>query len=135
MYLKIVLYLPLLYKCFTEPVKPVIDVPKPGKKMPVGDGSPVTMNIGDNVTAASNTTITIRCPVSGVPTPSVTWTKDGIEITPGDNIFFTSENSLVIKQAEADDNAKYNCDVQGLTGSDSASSTVQIVGQYFYDIR
>ena len=124
-----------MHECFTEPVKPVIDVPKPGQDIPVGNGSPVTMNIGDNVTAASNTTITIRCPVSGVPTPSVVWTKDGDEISPGDNIVLTSENSLVIKQAEADDSAKYTCDVQGLTGSDSASSTIQIVGQYFYGVR
>ena len=111
----------------------MIEVPEPGREIPVGDGSPVTMNIGDNVTAASNTTITIRCPVSGVPTPSVTWKKDGVEITPAENFVITSEDSLVIAQAEADDSAKYTCTARGLTGSDSVSSMVQIVGQCFYD--
>jgi len=113
----------------TEPSKPAIEVPEPGREIPVGDGSPVTMNIGDNVTAASNTTITIRCPVSGVPTPSVTWTKDGVEISPKDKFIITREDSLVIERAEVGDGAMYSCTVRGLTGSDSASSKVQIIGQ------
>ena len=62
----------------------MIQVSEPGREIPVGDGSPVTINIGDNVTAASNTTITIKCTATGVPTPSVTWTKDGVKIVPGD---------------------------------------------------
>ena len=88
------------------------------------------MNIGDNVTAASNTTVTIRCPVSGVPIPSVTWTKDGKQLNSGDNAAITSDNSLVITQADAEDSAEYTCNVQGLTGSDTASSVVQILGEY-----
>lgn len=87
------------------------------------------MNIGDNMTAASNTTITIRCPVSGVPTPFVTWTKNGVEITPGDGFSVTSNNTLVIEQADVEDSAKYTCSVTSLTGTDKASSKVQIVGQ------
>ena len=88
------------------------------------------MKIGDNVTAASNTTITIRCPVSGVPTPSVTWTKDGVEIALGGDYSVTSNNALVIEQATAEDSARYTCSVRSVTGTDSASSRVQIVGQY-----
>ncbi|XP_068741513.1 hemicentin-1-like isoform X2 [Montipora capricornis] len=110
-----------------ESISPTIDFSRPGKDIPVGDGSPVTMNIGDNVTAASNTTITIRCPVSGVPTPAVTWTKDGEELIPGKNIAVTSESALVIKQADVEDSATYNCNVQGLTGSDFASSVVKVL--------
>ena len=88
------------------------------------------MNIGDNVTAASDTNITIRCPVSGVPTPSITWMKDGKQLSPGDNVVITSFNSLVITQTAAEDSAKYTCDVQSLAGSDTASSVVQILGEY-----
>lgn len=60
-----------LFLSSTEPIKPIIEIPETRKEIPVGDGSPVTMDIGDNVTAASNTSITIRCPVSGTPTPVV----------------------------------------------------------------
>ena len=86
------------------------------------------MNIGDNVTAASNTTITIRCPVRGVPTPSVTWTKDGVEIISGDEFVITNNNSLVIKGAGIKYNAKYTCLVQSEFGKDDFSSIVQIKG-------
>lgn len=114
---------------FTEPTKPAIDVPESGKDIPVGDGSRVTMNIGDNVTAASNTTITIRCSVSGVPTPFVTWAKNGVEITPGDGFSVISNNALVIEQADVEDSAEYTCSVTSVTGTDKASSKVKIVGQ------
>ena len=87
------------------------------------------MSIGDNVTAASNTTITIRCPVSGVPTPSVTWTKDGVEIALGAGYSVTSNNVLVIEQAAVEDSARYTCTARSVTGTDSASSRVQILGQ------
>ena len=106
----------------------MIEVPETARVIPVGDGSPVTMNIGDNVTAASNTTITIRCPVSGVPTPSVIWTKDGIEIAPEGVFTITDDNSLVIERADVDDSAKYTCSVQSKFGKDDISSTVRIKG-------
>ena len=113
----------------TEPVQPVIEVPESGREIPVGDGSPVTMNIGDNVTAASNTTITIRCPVSGVPTPSVTWEKDGARIVEGNNIFISYDNSLVIEEGKVDDSAKYICSVRSKFGKDDTSSLVKIIGK------
>ena len=117
-----------LYFYQIEPVKPVIEVPEPGREIPFGDGSLVTMNIGDNVTAASNTTITIRCPVSGVPTPVVTWNKDDVPVVDGGRINFAENNTLVIKQVELDDSAKYTCSVQNTFGQDEASSIVRIIG-------
>ena len=111
----------------TEPVKPVIEVPKPGRDIPVGDGSPVTMNIGDNVTAASNTTITIRCPVSGVPAPAVTWEKDGDLVVDDGGVLVREGDSLVITGAE--DNAEYTCKVSNVAGEDSLSSLINIIGQ------
>ena len=94
----------------------------------MGDGSPVKMNIGDNVTASSNTTITIRCPVSGVPTPSVFWTKDGFPISNKSGNLFTSGNTLVIERANAGDSGEYTCISLSSTGVDSVSSRVQIIG-------
>ena len=87
------------------------------------------MNIGDNVTAASNTTITIRCPVSGVPTPAVSWKKDGARITQGETLLFTTDNSLVIKNGDVDDSAKYTCSIQSNFGKEDISSVVEIIGK------
>ena len=86
------------------------------------------MNIGDNVTAASNTTITIRCPVSGVPTPAVTWLEDGAQTIGGDKFSMTDDNSLVINDVETKHSAKYSCIAQNEFGKDEASSTVRIIG-------
>ena len=114
------------------PIKPEIDVPESGRDIPVGDGSPVTMNIGDNVTASSNTTVIIKCPVSGVPTPSVTWTKDEQNILGSDNVFIRSDNSLVIKRAEIEDSAKFICSVHSQFGRKNISSKVTIVGKGYH---
>ena len=107
----------------------MIEVPKPGRDIPVGDGSPVTMNIGDNVTAASSTTITILCPVSGVPTPVGTWEKDGVLLLHDDDrVSVREDNSLVITEAE--ENADYTCKVSNVAGKDSLTSIINVIGQY-----
>ena len=110
-------------------MKPIIEVPESGREIPIGDGSPVTMNVGDNVTAASNATITIRCPVSGVPTPAVTWQKDGVQVIEGDRLSIEDDNTLVLKEAGEQDGAKYTCIVQNAFGKDDTSSIVKIIGK------
>ena len=112
-----------------DPVRPAIEVPKSRSDVPVGDGDRVTVNIGDNVTAALNTTITIKCPVSGVPTPSVSWFKDGSQIFQGERLSFTDNSSLVVNRAEMDDSAKYTCSVQSVFGKEDLSSSVTIIGK------
>ena len=113
----------------------MINVPEYGKEILVGDGSPVTMNVGDNVTAASNTNITIRCPVSGVPTPSAIWQKDGVEIGEGDKLTILDDNTLVIKESDLEDDAKYTCTVQNALGKDEVSSIVRIIGKWSFVVR
>jgi len=117
-----------VFSIHTEPVKPVIEVSNYGKDIRLDDVDAVTMNIGDNVTAASNTTITIRCPVSGVPTPAVTWLEDGVQITAGDKFSMTDDNNLVINDAKTKHSAMYSCTAQNEFGKDEASSTVRIIG-------
>jgi len=90
------------------------------------------MNVGDNVTAASNTTITIRCPVSGVPAPAVTWQRDGVQIIQGDRFSITVDNSLVIQGAQVNGNAEYTCIVQSAFGKDESSSVVRIIGNFLF---
>ena len=93
------------------------------------DRSPITLTIGDNVTALTNTSITIQCPTSGVPMPTVTWTKDGQEIPSGGRYTVKDDGSLMISEADENDNARYTCTAESVPGKDSASSTVQVVGK------
>ena len=113
----------------------MINVPEYRQEISIGDSSPVTMNVGDNVTAASNTTITIRCPVSGVPTPSAIWQKDGVEIGEGVKLTILDDNTLVIKEADLEDDAKYTCKIQNAFGKDEVSSIVRILGKWSFLVR
>ena len=87
------------------------------------------MTIGDNVTALTNTSITIQCPTSGVPTPTVTWTKDGQDIPDGEKYSVRGDNSLLISEADGEDDARYTCTADSVAGQDSASTEVEIVGK------
>ena len=89
------------------------------------------MNVGDSVTAVSNTTISIKCPVRGVPTPDVAWEKDGKQVTLGGRFSISSNYTLVIKEAAVDDSAEYTCSVKSVAGTDSESSTVEIISKLF----
>ena len=86
------------------------------------------MNVGDNLTAASNITITIRCPVSGVPTPAVIWLKEGAPIIEGRDVSTTDDKSLVITRADSDDNGRYSCTAVNVAGMDNSSSDITIIG-------
>ena len=92
------------------------------------------MTIGDNVTALTNTSITIQCPTSGAPTPTVTWAKDGQEIASGGRYAVQDDGSLLISEADEKDNARYTCIAGSVAGKDSASSTVRIVGKYYMQV-
>ena len=93
------------------------------------DLTPLTLIAGDNVTALTNTSITIQCPTSGIPKPTVTWTKDGQEILIGDRYKVKDDGSLLISEADEVDNARYTCTAGSVSGKDSASSTVKVVGK------
>lgn len=114
---------------FTGPSKPKIKIPEKPKMIEAQDQSPITLTIADNVTALTNTSITIQCPTSGVPTPTVTWTKDGEQIPKGDRYTVQDDGSLLINEASEEDNARYTCSAGSVAGKDSASSTVKIAGK------
>ena len=99
------------------------------------DESPITLIIADNVTALVNTSITIQCPTSGVPTPTVTWTKNGEQVLSGGRYNVEDDGSLSISEVVEEDSARYTCIADSVTGKDSASSTVKIAGEIFLCLR
>ena len=114
---------------FTGPSKPEIKILEKPKTIEAQDRSPLTMTIGDNVTALTNTSITIQCPTSGVPTPTVTWTKNNQEIANDGRYTVHDHGSLLISEASEEDSARYTCTADSVGGEDNASSMVQIVGK------
>ena len=113
------------------PSKPLVKISDKPITVVAQDRSAMTLNIGDNVTALTNTSIAIQCPTSGVPTPTVTWTKDGQDIPSEGRYKVQDDGSLLISEADEDDSARYTCTADNVAGKDSASSTVQIVGKCF----
>ena len=103
------------------------------KAIEAHDRSPIFLSIGDNVTALTNTSITIRCPTSGVPAPTVMWTKNGQQILIGDRYQVQDDGSLLIVKAHEADSALYTCRADSVAGKDSASTVVQVVGKYVRD--
>ena len=118
-----------LFLVFIAPSKPLVKASSDPKTIEAQDRSPVTLPIGDNVTALSNTSVTIECPTTGVPKPIVTWTKNGQKIFSGGRYLVQDDGSLLITEADEEDNARYTCSANNVAGKDSASSNVTIVGK------
>ena len=113
----------------TGPSTPNINITDKPTTIEAKDRSPITLTIGDNVTALTNTKIIIQCPTNGVPTPSVTWTKDGEDLPSGGRYTVQDDGSLLINAADIQDSARYTCTADSVAGKDSASTMVQIVGE------
>ena len=120
-----------------ELAKPKIDLPDKPQTLDAQDQSPIILNIGDNVTGLTNTKIVVRCHASGVPTPTITWTKDGRKISndSGDRPTVRYDGSLLIVYSEEVDSGEYTCTAVSIAGEDAISSTVRIVGKLFYHKR
>lgn len=113
---------------FTDRSQPVLNISKEPTTIEAQDRSSISMNIGDNVTALTNTNITIECYASGVPTPTFTWTKDERKILFDVKYSVQEDNSLLIIASEKTDTGSYRCTAESVTGKDSTTSMVQIVG-------
>ena len=122
----------IVYTLFLiDPARPVVITPEKTTAIEAKDQSPISLSIGDNLTALTNTSITIQCPTSGVPTPTVTWTKDGEEILNDGRYRIQDDGTLLINEALEEDSARYACIADSVIGKDSASSMVKIVGEIF----
>ena len=113
----------------TGPTKPVVKTSAKPELIEAKDQRSIALTIGDNVTALTNASIIIQCQTSGVPTPTVTWTKDGQEIPSEGRYTVQDDGSLLISETNAEDNARYTCTADNVAGKDSASSTVKVVGK------
>ena len=113
----------------TELSKPVIAIPGEPRAVEVKDQRPVIINIGYNLTALTNTSITIQCHASGVPKPNITWAKDGQKLSGSGRYTVQDDGSLLINKSDKQEAARYICTANNVAGEDSTVSTVQIIGK------
>lgn len=68
---------------------------------------------------------------SGTPPISVTWKKNGINVTPSQrcNITTTEKSAILeILSSTVDDAGQYNCYIENASGKDSCSAQILILG-------
>ena len=107
-----------------EPVKPLITRPDKPTNVPLGDGSPEYLTIGDNVTALVDTPIEVTCTARGVPAPVITWSKDGNPLESA-----AKNSTLILRSARLSDAGRYTCTATNAVGKDSVLTDVKVLGK------
>eukprot|EP00794_Sanderia_malayensis_P010066 gene10066-11094_t len=86
------------------------------------------VQIGSNVTTLDGKTLNLFCPSVGNPKPTITWYKNGIEVTENSRIGFEKNGELlVLKNIQVADAARYTCFADNGRGKDKVTSVVDVV--------
>ncbi len=80
----------------------------------------------DVVMGAVHGQVVVECEVHGVPTPSVTWLKNGEVIVPSDYFQLVAGNSLRILGLVLEDDGIYQCLVDSEIGSTQAAAQLTV---------
>ena len=115
--------------CSAVPQKPSISRPDKPTLLHPKDYRPITMTVGDNLTALTDTSISIDCSASGIPTPTITWTLNDQELSPGSGYVIHENGTLVIEKASLLDEGRYRCIAKNVKGEDTKNSLVNVVGK------
>ncbi|XP_077463990.1 hemicentin-1 [Stigmatopora argus] len=78
-------------------------------------------------TVIEGTLITLVCESSGIPPPSLSWKKDGVELQSDQRIkILSGGRQLQISNAESTDSASYICTASSAAGSTSKEYSLQV---------
>ena len=111
-------------------MKPSIAL-KQRKSIPLSERTSVDINIGDNITSLTETFLNIQCSVSGMPTPEVTWSKDGQLLGAGANVVIHNNGTLSVRGVTPEDSGRYTCTAQNVAGRQSVESDIKVLGKPF----
>ena len=84
--------------------------------------------IGDNLETLEESTVYIRCPTTGNPTPKIEWKKSGILITTSSSSLQIVNNTLVLFDVAWSDSGSYSCTATNGAGSDEKSTYLNFMG-------
>ncbi|KAG7252907.1 LOW QUALITY PROTEIN: hypothetical protein CRUP_035060, partial [Coryphaenoides rupestris] len=77
----------------------------------------------------SSSTLTLACSAQGVPTPLITWYKNGVQVQEGPGITLGKAGVLTIERVKKEDEGLYECMASNVVGSVNASAVVTVSGE------
>ena len=78
-----------------------------------------------NVTKTEGDNVTLHCNATGYPFPTLSWTKDGSDISNNSRIGFSEEKKqLAITKASRVDSGAYRCVANNSLGNDTSMAAV-----------
>ena len=103
-----------LFCSHIDPVAPIVTVIKRHK---VITDQKVRVTIGGSVKVKFGSQLDIRCPHFGVPTPEVSWFRNGKSLTEDDDFIIKGSGEVLrIPFVRMNDNATYICEVSNGVG-------------------
>ena len=72
-----------------------------------------------------------RCPVAGVPTPNITFFKDGNPITSNQNITVDVSGLLLLSTASEDSEGVYTCLAENVAGFVELNTTLTMYRKFY----
>ncbi|RUS77552.1 hypothetical protein EGW08_014681 [Elysia chlorotica] len=84
---------------------------------------PTILEVPENTRVAEGQNLKLNCKITGKPDPTITWYKDGVQITGGRYIILET-GSLIATTAVLSDAGQYLCHAQNVHGEVQAGATV-----------
>ena len=81
-----------------------------------------TVDVGLSVTTVARNAISIRCNASGVPTPQISWSKDGRSLDSRGSLYIISSLAL-------SDSGQYQCTASNIDGADYQDIRINVLGK------
>ena len=86
---------------------------------------PLTATIGSSIQTLPGTQVSLSCPATGIPSPTLSWRK-------GNETLAQSGMLLTLGAVESENEGQYTCVATSIAGSAEASSDVTLEGPCYF---
>ncbi|XP_055490066.1 peroxidasin homolog isoform X2 [Leucoraja erinacea] len=87
---------------------------------------PVFTDVPKDVTAEVGQDVKITCSAQGEPHPTITWTKDGVQITDSGKFHVNTEGTLAIRDVGLADEGRYECAARNTIGQAATNMLLKV---------
>ena len=86
--------------------------------------------VGETITVLRGVQLIVRCPVKGIPTPSIQWKRLNAYHNIDPRVSITADQSLRIHDVSSFDAGTYVCIATNKAGQDTAQVHVRVAGKF-----